>query len=92
MSNVLTFCEKATETVSLKIKKTQKELKNKLENEEREDHCVKSVQIRSYFWSVFSCIWIEYRDLLHKSLYSIQIQENRDKKNSAFGHFLRSGN
>ena len=25
-------------------------------------HCVKSVQIRSYFWSVFSCIWIEYRD------------------------------
>ena len=23
-------------------------------------HCVKSVQIRSYFWSVFSCIRIEY--------------------------------
>ena len=20
-------------------------------------HCVKSVQIQSYFWSVFSCIW-----------------------------------
>ena len=23
-------------------------------------HCVKSVQIRSYFWSVFSCIWLEF--------------------------------
>ena len=23
-------------------------------------HCVKSVQIRSYFWSVFSRIWTEY--------------------------------
>ena len=23
-------------------------------------HCVKSVQIRSYFWSVFSCIRTEY--------------------------------
>ena len=22
--------------------------------------CVKSVQIRSFFWSVFSCIWTEY--------------------------------
>ena len=28
-------------------------------------HCVKSVQIRSYFWSVFSCIRIEYGDLLY---------------------------
>ena len=28
------------------------------------DHCVKSVQIRSYFWSVFSCIRTEYGDLL----------------------------
>ena len=35
-------------------------------------HCVKSVQIRSYFWSVFSCIYTEYRDLLRKSLYSLQ--------------------
>ena len=26
-------------------------------------HCVKSVQIRSYFWSVFSCIRTEYGDL-----------------------------
>ena len=25
-------------------------------------HCVKSVQIRSYFWSIFSCIRNEYED------------------------------
>ena len=34
-------------------------------------HCVKSVQIQSYFWSVFSCIRIEFEDLRSKSLYSI---------------------
>ena len=27
-------------------------------------HCVKSVQIRSYFWSVFSRIWTEYGEIL----------------------------
>ena len=26
-------------------------------------HCVKSVQIRSFFWSVFSCIQIEYGEI-----------------------------
>ena len=26
-------------------------------------HYVKSVQIRSFFWSVFSCIWTEYGDI-----------------------------
>ena len=36
MSDVLTFCEKAIETVSLEIKEIQKELNKKLENEERE--------------------------------------------------------
>ena len=36
MSDVLTFCEKKIETVSLKIKEMQKELNNKLENKERE--------------------------------------------------------
>ena len=29
-------------------------------------HCAKSVQIRSYSWSPFSCIRIEYGDLLRK--------------------------
>ena len=40
-------------------------------------HCVKCVQIRSYFWSVFSCIRTEYRKI-------------RTRNNSAFGHFSRS--
>ena len=31
------------------------------------EHCVKSVQIRSFFWSVFSCIRTEYGDLRSKS-------------------------
>ena len=40
-------------------------------------HCVKSVQIRSYFWSVFTCIWTEYREI-------------RTRNNSVLGHFSRS--
>ena len=43
-------------------------------------HCVKSVQIRSFFWSVFSCIRTEYGDWRSKSPYSVQIQENADQK------------
>ena len=39
-------------------------------------HCVKSVQIRSYFWSVFSCIQSEYRKI-------------RTRNNSLFGYFSR---
>ena len=46
----------------------------------RFQHCVKSVQIRSFFWSVFSCIRTEYGDLLRKSPYSVRIQENTDQK------------
>ena len=42
-------------------------------------HWVKSLQIQSFFWSVFSCIWTEYRKI-------------RARKNSVFGHFSRSGN
>ena len=55
------------------------------------DHCVKSVQIRNYFWSLFSCTRTEYGDLRSRSLYSVRIQENADQKYSVFGHFLRSG-
>ena len=39
--------------------------------------CVKSVQTRSFFWSVFFCIQSEYRTIL-------------TRKNSAFGHFRLS--
>ena len=37
-------------------------------------HCVKSVEIRSFFWSVFSCIRTEHRKV-------------RSRKNSVFRHF-----
>ena len=41
-------------------------------------HCAKkSLQIRSFFWSVFSGIWTEYGKI-------------RTRKSSVFGHFSRS--
>ena len=43
-------------------------------------HCLKSVQIRSSFSFAFSCTRTEYEDLLRKSQYSVQIQENMDEK------------
>ena len=46
----------------------------------KKDNCVKNVQIRDYFWSVFSCIRTEYKVLLSKSLYSVQIQQSTDQK------------
>ena len=46
--------------------------------------CVKSIQIRSFFLSVFSCIWTEYRDLLCKFPYSVRIQKNTDQKKTPY--------
>ena len=54
------------------------------------NNCMESVQIRRFFWFVFSCIQTEYGDLLRKFPYSVHIQENTDQKNSVFGHFSRS--
>ena len=51
---------------------------------------MKSVQIRSCFWSVFSRTQAEYGDLLRKSPYSTRVRENTDQKNSVFGHLSRS--
>ena len=51
---------------------------------------MKSVQIRSYFWSVFSCTSTEYGDLGSKSPYSVHMQENTDRNNSVFAHFSLS--
>ena len=53
-------------------------------------HCVKSVQIHSFFWSIISCLRTEYEYLLCKSPYSAWIHENKTQKNSAFWHFSRS--
>ena len=43
-------------------------------------HCVKSVQIPSFFWSVFSRIRTEYGDLRCKSPYSVRIRANTYQK------------
>ena len=43
-------------------------------------HCVISVQIRSFFWSVFSRIRTEYGEILRISPYSVRMQENTDQK------------
>ena len=43
-------------------------------------HRVKNVEIRSFFWSVFACIWTEYVALRSKFSYSVRKQENTDQK------------
>ena len=53
-------------------------------------HCVRSVQIRSLFWSVFSRIRTEYGEIRSIFPCSVQMLENADKNNSKYGHFLRS--
>ena len=42
--------------------------------------CVKSIQIRSFFWSVFTRIPIEYREIPSISPYSVRMQENTYQK------------
>ena len=54
-------------------------------------HCVKSVQIRSFFWSLFSCIRTEYGELLVNLRIESEYKKMRTRNNSAFGHFSRSG-
>ena len=48
--------------------------------------CVKSGQIRSSFWSVFSRIWTEYGEIHIQS----EWEKIRTRKNSVSGHFSRS--
>ena len=43
-------------------------------------HCMKSDQLRSFFWSVFSRIWTEYGEILRISLYSVRMREHMDQK------------
>ena len=49
-------------------------------------HWVKSLQIRSFFWSAFSRNRTEYGDLL----FSSNTEKYGTEKNSVFGHFSRS--
>ena len=41
-------------------------------------------QIRSFFWSVLSCIRTKYWGLLRKSPYLVWIQENTDQKKTPY--------
>ena len=43
-------------------------------------HCMKSVQILSFFWSVSSRIRIEYGEIFRISPYSARMRENTDQK------------
>ena len=53
-------------------------------------HCIKSVQIRSFFWSAFSCIRTEYGDLRSKSPYAARIKGNTyQKKICIWTHFTQ---
>ena len=54
-------------------------------------HYVKSVQIRSIFWSVFSCIRTEYGDLRRFTVFQSKYRKIRTRKNFVFAHFSRSG-
>ena len=46
----------------------------------QESNYVKSVQIRVFFWSVFSCISTEYGEIRSISRYSVRIRENTDQE------------
>ena len=51
-------------------------------------HCMKSVLIRSLFWSVFLRIRTKCGDLRRKSAYSVWMQENTDRKKLRIWTFL----
>ena len=56
----------------------------------KKNHCVKSVQIGSFFWFVFSHIRTEYGEIRSISPYSVEMRENTDQKKTVFGHFSSS--
>ena len=47
-------------------------------------HCVKSVQIRSFFWSLFSCILTKYGEIWSITPYSVQMRQNTDQKKTPY--------
>ena len=53
-------------------------------------HCLKSVQIQSYFRSVFSCIPTKYEIYSVNLRIQSECRKIRTRNNSVFGHFSRS--
>ena len=51
------------------------------------NHCLKSVQIQSFFWSVFSCTLAEYGYLLIYLRIQPEYGKIRTGKNFVFGQF-----
>ena len=52
--------------------------------------CLKIIQIRSFFWSLFSRIQTEYGEILRISGIQFECGKIQIRKNSVFGHFSRS--
>ena len=44
------------------------------------DYCLKSVQTRRFFWSVFFLTQAKYGDLQNKSPYLVRARDNTDQK------------
>ena len=57
-----------------------KNVETKLAIYRRKHLCVKSVQIRSFFWSAFSRIWTKYGEIIRISPYSVRMRKNTDQK------------
>ena len=53
---------------------------NRLNSLKEAMHCMKSVEIRSNIWSVFSRIQTEYGKILRISPYLVRMRENTDQK------------
>ena len=53
-------------------------------------HCLKRCPYSELFWSAFSRIRTERREILCISPYSVRMRENKNQSNSEFRHFLRS--
>ena len=49
-------------------------------------HCVKNVQIHNFFWSIFSSIPTEFRDLQRNLHIQSEYRKILTRKNSTFGH------
>ena len=71
------------EKLTLKNKQTRKQIQRV--------HWGKSVQIRSYFWFVFSFIWTDLQIFPVNLQIQSEYRKIRTRNNSAFGCFLRSG-
>ena len=59
-------------------------------NLQNTSHCVKSVQILSFFWSVFSCIQANMGIYAVNFRIQPEYRKIRTRRNSVFAHFSRS--